>query len=34
MNNNLNDIILQKNKPLLIYGNPGSGKTHLALELL
>lgn len=30
----LNDIILQKNKPLLIYGNSGSGKTHLALELL
>ena len=32
--NNLNDILLQKNKPLLIYGKSGSGKTHLALELL
>ena len=28
------NILLKKNKPLLIYGNPGSGKTHLALELL
>ena len=28
------NILLEKNKPLLIYGNPGSGKTHLALELL
>tara|TARA_A100001015_G_scaffold321200_1_gene450726 strand:+ start:32 stop:1051 length:1020 start_codon:yes stop_codon:yes gene_type:complete len=28
------DILLKKNKPLLIYGNPGCGKTHLALELL
>ena len=32
--NNLNDILLQKNKPLLVYGKSGSGKTHLALELL
>lgn len=28
------NILLKKNKPLLIYGLPGSGKTHLALELL
>jgi len=28
------NILLEKNKPLLIYGNPGSGKTHLALDLL
>jgi hypothetical protein len=28
------NILLENNKPLLIYGNPGSGKTHLALELL
>lgn len=28
------NILLEKNKPLLIYGNPGSGKTHIALELL
>ena len=28
------NILLEKNKPLLIHGNPGSGKTHLALELL
>lgn len=28
------NILLEKNKPLLIYGKPGSGKTHLALELL
>lgn len=28
------NILLKKNKPLLIYGNPGSGKTYLALELL
>jgi adenylate kinase family enzyme len=28
------NILLEKNKPLLIYGNPGSGKTHLALALL
>lgn len=28
------NILLIKNKPLLIYGNPGSGKTYLALELL
>ena len=28
------NILLKKNKPLLIYGFPGSGKTHLALELL
>lgn len=26
-------LLLQKNKPLLIHGNPGSGKTHMALEL-
>ena len=29
-----NKSLLEKNKPLLIYGSPGSGKTHLALELL
>ena len=28
------NILLEKNKPLLIHGKPGSGKTHLALELL
>lgn len=28
------NILLKKNKPLLIYGLPGSGKTYLALELL
>ena len=28
------NILLKKNKPLLIHGNPGCGKTHLALELL
>tara|TARA_B100001094_G_scaffold183975_1_gene178243 strand:- start:2856 stop:3875 length:1020 start_codon:yes stop_codon:yes gene_type:complete len=28
------NILLEKNKPLLIYGSPGSGKTYLALELL
>lgn len=27
------DILLEKNKPLLIHGLPGSGKTHVALEL-
>jgi chromosomal replication initiation ATPase DnaA len=29
-----NKLELPCGKPLLIYGNPGSGKTHLALELL
>ena len=28
------NILLKKNKPLLIHGNPGCGKTYLALELL
>tara|TARA_B100000900_G_scaffold104296_2_gene86537 strand:- start:4324 stop:5331 length:1008 start_codon:yes stop_codon:yes gene_type:complete len=28
------NILLEKNKPLLIYGKPGCGKTHIALELL
>ena len=28
------NILLEKNKPLLIHGNPGCGKTYLALELL
>jgi hypothetical protein len=28
------NILLEKNKPLLIHGNLGSGKTHLALDLL
>ena len=28
------NILLEKNKPLLIYGKPGTGKTHIALELL
>lgn len=28
------NILLEKNKPILIYGNPGCGKTYLALELL
>ena len=28
------NILLEKNKPLLIRGLPGSGKTYLALELL
>ena len=28
------NILLEKNKPLLIHGLPGSGKTYLALELL
>lgn len=28
------NILLEKNKPLLIYGNPGCGKTYIALELL
>jgi hypothetical protein len=28
------NILLEKNKPLLIHGNPGSGKTHVALDLL
>ena len=28
------NVLLEKNKPLLIHGKPGSGKTHLALELL
>jgi len=32
--NDSKKIELSSNKPLLIYGNPGSGKTHLALELL
>jgi len=27
------DILLEKNKPLLIHGLPGSGKTHIALEM-
>lgn len=29
-----NKYILLKNKPLVIYGNPGSGKTHLACDIL
>ena len=32
--NDSKNIELSCNKPLLIYGNPGTGKTHLALELL
>ena len=28
------NIILEKNKPLLLYGYPGCGKTYIALELL
>ena len=28
------NILLKKNIPLLIYGKPGCGKTHIALELL
>lgn len=32
--NSSTEIDLVPNKPLLIYGGPGSGKTHLALELL
>ena len=32
--NDSNKIELSINKPYLIYGGPGSGKTHLALELL
>jgi hypothetical protein len=28
------NLLLEKNKPLLIYGKPGTGKTHIALELL
>ena len=32
--NDSNKLELPCGKPLLIYGNPGTGKTHLALELL
>ena len=32
--NDSKNIELSCNKPLLIYGNPGTGKTHLALNLL
>ena len=32
--NDSKNIELSCNKPLLIYGHPGTGKTHLALELL
>ena len=32
--NDSKKIELLCNKPLLIYGNPGTGKTHLALNLL
>lgn len=28
------NILLEKNKPLLLYGHPGCGKTYIALELL